>query len=114
MLAILMGFYGVTAISLGALGLLDDQGQERAVTGSLRPNREEVLDNAGAIARGGLIGILLGVLSGMTNSLSTFCPYVLEKRVSSTPVGFGKVPYRVWPVPKLPTMPMPMRPSCHF
>ena len=56
----------------------------------LLPTRRDLKESAGPIARGSLIGFLLGLLPGMAGAISTFFSYMVEKRVSRTPELFGK------------------------
>jgi TctA family transporter len=56
--------------------------QETAPLTSLMPGREDFRRMTPAIARGSLIGSLLGVLPGAGLSLASFFSYALEKRVS--------------------------------
>lgn len=44
----------------------------------------------GAIARGSVVGFLLGVLPGMGATASTFIAYVVEKRYTKAPEKFGR------------------------
>ena len=55
----------------------------------LLPTRQDWRDSAGAIARGTLIGFLVGVLPGAGATISSFVAYALEKRRSRHPERFG-------------------------
>ncbi len=57
--------------------------------GSLMPSREEFRRSAGPIARGTLLGSLMGALPGGGAVLSSFASYALEKKISRTPERFG-------------------------
>lgn len=54
------------------------------------PNRDDFKQSAGPIARGGVIGFLLGILPGGGATVSSMVSYGVEKRVSKTPQRFGK------------------------
>ncbi|MBM3554450.1 MAG: tripartite tricarboxylate transporter permease [Alphaproteobacteria bacterium] len=58
--------------------------------GSLLPTKEDWKESAAPIARGSLLGFLLGILPGGGAVLSSFISYAVEKRVSKTPENFGK------------------------
>jgi putative tricarboxylic transport membrane protein len=56
----------------------------------LLPNREDWKNSALPIARGSLIGFLMGVIPGPSNTISSFVSYAVEKRLSKHPERFGK------------------------
>ena len=56
----------------------------------LLPSREEWRQSAMPIARGSLLGFLIGIVPGSAHIISSFLSYALEKRVSKTPEEFGK------------------------
>jgi putative tricarboxylic transport membrane protein len=55
----------------------------------LLPTREEWRQSAMPIARGSLLGFLIGIVPGSAHIISSFLSYALEKRVSKTPEEFG-------------------------
>lgn len=57
---------------------------------SLLPNRSEWRDATGAIARGSVVGFLVGLLPGAGGTISTYVAYALEKRRSPHRERFGK------------------------
>jgi putative tricarboxylic transport membrane protein len=57
---------------------------------NLMPTRRDLKDAAPAIARGTILGSLLGILPGGGAILSSFAAYTLEKKLSKTPERFGK------------------------
>jgi putative tricarboxylic transport membrane protein len=59
------------------------------VTG-LMPTRKDLIDSSGAIARGTLLGSLLGILPGGGAVIASFAAYTFEKRISKDPSRFGK------------------------
>ncbi len=59
------------------------------VTG-LMPTRQDLIDSSGAIARGTLLGSLLGILPGGGAVISSFAAYTFEKKISKDPSTFGK------------------------
>ena len=55
----------------------------------LWPSREEWRDSAMPIARGSLLGFLIGIIPGSAHIISSFMSYALEKRISKHPEKFG-------------------------
>jgi putative tricarboxylic transport membrane protein len=53
------------------------------------PTRQDLVDSAGAIARGTIIGSVLGILPGGGAVVSSFAAYTVEKRISKHPERFG-------------------------
>jgi len=58
------------------------------VTG-LMPTRKDLIDSSGAIARGTVLGSLLGILPGGGAVIASFAAYTFEKKVSKHPEKFG-------------------------
>jgi putative tricarboxylic transport membrane protein len=56
----------------------------------LLPNREEWRQSAMPIARGSVLGFIIGIIPGSAHIISSFLSYALEKRVSRHPEEFGK------------------------
>ncbi|MFH0879436.1 MAG: tripartite tricarboxylate transporter permease, partial [Lentisphaerota bacterium] len=56
---------------------------------SLIPTRQDLRDSVGPILRGSLIGTLLGLVPGITNTASSFVAYVAERKSSKHPERFG-------------------------
>jgi putative tricarboxylic transport membrane protein len=85
---VIMGLYGIGEI----LANLD----ARAVAVGTAPihstmlTRQDLADSALPIARGTVIGILLGLIPGIGTILPTIASYAVEKRVSRHPERFGK------------------------
>jgi putative tricarboxylic transport membrane protein len=55
----------------------------------LLPNREEWRQSAMPIARGSVLGFLIGIMPGSAHIISSFLSYALEKKVSKHPEEFG-------------------------
>jgi putative tricarboxylic transport membrane protein len=55
----------------------------------LIPTRKDVNDSVMPIVRGTLIGIVIGIIPGMTVVVSSFLSYAVERRASKTPEKFG-------------------------
>ena len=56
----------------------------------LMPTRQDLIDSSGAIARGTILGSLLGILPGGGAVVASFAAYTFEKRVSKYPERFGR------------------------
>src|SRR3989475_3112667 len=59
------------------------------VTG-LMPTRKDLIDSSGAIARGTVLGSILGILPGGGAVIASFAAYTFEKRIAKDPSRFGK------------------------
>src|SRR5919197_409073 len=90
---------GIVPVAVGLFGLGEILATpSHQVTGEvvrprlreLWPNREEWRQSAMPIARGSVLGFLIGIIPGSAHIISSFLSYALEKRVSRTPQEFGK------------------------
>jgi putative tricarboxylic transport membrane protein len=91
---------GFTNIAMGVFGFaeiirnLELPSESRDIVSSkvtgLMPTRKDLIDASGAIARGTLLGSLLGILPGGGAVISSFAAYTFEKRISKNPGQFGK------------------------
>jgi putative tricarboxylic transport membrane protein len=83
-----MGLFGIAEV----LSNLDTP-EQRAVLSTkikgLLPNRDDWRRSYGPVARGSLIGFLVGVLPGGGAVISSFVAYGVEKRISRRPQEFG-------------------------
>jgi putative tricarboxylic transport membrane protein len=84
---VIMGLFGVGEILLNAEKPFSQMVLARMT--SLIPSRQDVRDSVAPILRGSLIGTLLGLVPGMTNSASSFLSYIAEKKASKHPERFG-------------------------
>jgi putative tricarboxylic transport membrane protein len=55
----------------------------------LWPRRDEWRQAAAPIARGSVLGFVIGIIPGSAHIISSFMSYALEKRISKTPQEFG-------------------------
>src|SRR5690242_13468967 len=58
------------------------------ITG-LMPTRQDLIDSAGAIVRGTVLGSLVGILPGGGAVIASFAAYTFEKKISKHPERFG-------------------------
>ncbi len=56
----------------------------------LLPNRQEWRESIMPIARGSVLGFVIGIIPGSAHIISSFLSYALEKKVSKHPEEFGK------------------------
>src|SRR5215472_14846769 len=57
---------------------------------NLMPSRQDLIDSSGAIARGTLIGSLVGILPGGGAVIASFAAYTFEKKIAKDPSRFGR------------------------
>lgn len=84
-----MGLFGVSEILLNVEQKISRSVVVKKVK-NLFPDKQDWKDSKGPIARGTLIGFLVGILPGGGTVLSSFLSYAVEKRVSKNPEQFGK------------------------
>src|SRR6476659_6784005 len=91
---------GFTNIAMGVFGFaeiirnLELPAESRDIVSAkvtgLMPKRQDLIDSAGAIARGTVLGSLLGILPGGGAVIASFAAYTFEKRISKHPERFGR------------------------
>jgi putative tricarboxylic transport membrane protein len=83
-----MGMFGFAEI-LRNLESTQARNVLHAKIGNLLPNRQDMKQSAGPIARGTFLGSALGLLPGNGAVLGPFASYTLEKKISNHPHKFG-------------------------
>jgi len=86
---VLMGLFGVAEVLVNLEQVITRQVFATKIKGLL-PNKEDWKASAKPIARGSLIGFLMGLIPGPSNTISSFISYAMEKRFSKHPDRFGK------------------------
>jgi len=86
---IVMGLFGVAEIFSNLERKLTREIFDTRVRGLL-PSKQDWKESGWPIARGSVLGFLLGILPGGGAVISSFISYALEKRISKTPEAFGK------------------------
>ncbi len=90
---------GIVPVAVGLFGLGEILSTpSKNVTGEvhaprlrdLLPSRREWRESAFPIARGTVLGFIVGIIPGSAHVISSFLSYALEKRVSRHPEQFGK------------------------
>jgi len=84
-----MGLFGFAEI-LRNLEISQARDVVRAAIGNLLPNRKDFAQSAAPIARGTLIGSILGLLPGNGAVLGPFASYTIEKKLAEDPSRFGR------------------------
>jgi putative tricarboxylic transport membrane protein len=93
----LMGGFDVVVVVVGLFAIAEvlSNAEEPAFEifqgkiAGLWPNRKDLRDSAAPIARGTVVGFLLGLIPGVVPPVITFVSYDLEKRCSKHPELFG-------------------------
>ena len=84
---VIMGLFGVAEVFEN---LQEEEQQVIETTlSSLVPTREDLRASRGSIARGTVVGFLLGLVPGMTGTASSVLAYVAERKSSRYPEKFG-------------------------
>jgi len=90
---------GIVPVAVGLFGLGEILSTpSKNVTGEviapklreLLPNREEWREAAWPIARGSLLGFIIGIIPGSAHVISSFLSYALERKLSKHPEQFGQ------------------------
>jgi len=84
---VIMGLFGVAEVFEN----LEEENQQVIETtlSSLMPSREDLRASRWSIARGTIVGFLLGLVPGMTGTASSVLAYVAERKSSKYPEKFG-------------------------
>src|SRR6201999_2361332 len=91
---------GFTNIAMGVFGFaeivrnLELPAESRDIVSAkvtgLMPTRKDLIDSSGAIARGTILGSILGILPGGGAVIASFAAYTFEKRIARDPSRFGR------------------------
>jgi putative tricarboxylic transport membrane protein len=84
-----VGLFGVSEILLSARAASGSAVQRPALS-ELLPSRAELRSAAAPIARGTVLGFLIGIIPGSAHVISSFMSYALERRIARDPQRFGK------------------------
>jgi putative tricarboxylic transport membrane protein len=84
-----VGLFGISEILMvaGQTGRRDIQ---KPKLRELLPSREEFRAALGPIARGSVLGFLIGIIPGSAHIISSFVSYGIERRISKHPERFGE------------------------
>jgi putative tricarboxylic transport membrane protein len=84
-----MGVFGFAEV-LRNLEAMEHRDVVPIPIGRVLPSRSELRQSAGPIARGTLVGAILGILPGNGAVLGPFASYTIEKRLARDPGRFGR------------------------
>src|SRR5258706_15545579 len=85
---VVIGLFGVAEVLLNLEAKAGEVFQNR-VRGLL-PTKQDWRDSTAPIARGTLLGFLIGAIPGLNVVIATFASYAIEKKLSKHPEKFGK------------------------
>ncbi|MBV9557223.1 MAG: tripartite tricarboxylate transporter permease [Pseudolabrys sp.] len=85
-----MGVFGFAEIIRNLEMTAESRDILNAKVSGLMPTRQDLIDSAGAIGRGTLLGSILGILPGGGAVVASFAAYTFEKRISKHPERFGR------------------------
>jgi len=83
-----VGLFGVSEILLTA-GNTTVPSVQKPKLRTLIPTGHDLKVSAGPIARGSLIGFIIGIIPGSAHIISSFVSYGIERRISKSPERFG-------------------------
>src|SRR5215475_13750240 len=83
-----VGLFGISEILLSAGGATRAE-IHKARLRELLPSRQEWRDSTWPIARGTVLGFLIGIIPGPGHVISSFVSYAVERRLSKHPERFG-------------------------
>lgn len=86
--AVAMGLFGLSELFINAEESMKNETLPEIK--GLLPEREEFKPVAAAIARGSLVGFLIGLIPGTNSVIPTILSYSLEKKMARDPSRFGK------------------------
>src|SRR5258705_12209667 len=86
---IAMGVFGFAEIIRNLELPAESRDVLHAKVSGLMPTRKDLIDSSGAIARGTIVGSLLGILPGGGAVIASFAAYTFEKKLSKHPEGFA-------------------------
>jgi TctA family transporter len=84
-----VGLFGVSEILLTARTGAPERVRKPKLR-ELLPSRDELRAASGPIARGTVLGFIIGIIPGSAHVISSFISYAIERRLSKHPERFGK------------------------
>jgi putative tricarboxylic transport membrane protein len=85
---VVIGLFGVNEV-LEGFGAVLKKEVIAAKIKSYWPSRQDWKDSGGPIARGTVLGFIMGIFPGISPMIPTFMSYAIEKRLSKHPEKFG-------------------------
>src|SRR5690554_4925972 len=92
LVALAMGLFGIADFlrNVNKVGGKDSKLLGKVSTASLRPQKGDIKQSRGALARGTFIGAAFGILPGTGPTIASFIAYATEKKVAKDPSRFGR------------------------
>ncbi len=87
LIPVIMGLFGVGEVLLNAEQVFQQAFYAKLT--SLMPTMKDARDSTWPIVRGTIIGFFLGLIPGVTATVTTFISYIAEKKFSKHPEKFG-------------------------
>ncbi len=84
-----VGLFGISEILMTA-GQADPPKVQQPTLRQLVPTASDLRQSVGPIARGSLLGFMIGIIPGSAHIISSFVSYGMERRLSKTPERFGQ------------------------
>jgi putative tricarboxylic transport membrane protein len=85
-----IGLFGISEVLINLESSSNSEGfQGKLPYRDLFPRLKQMINNAGSIFRGSVIGFIVGVLPGAGSTIATFISYDVEKKLSKNPEKFG-------------------------
>ena len=99
---VVIGLFGVSEV---LINLRSEAGEifQKKITGLL-PTSEDWKDSVMPIARGTVLGFLVGAIPGLNVVIATFAAYALEKKFPNIRRSSAAAPSKAWPHPRPRTM----------
>ena len=85
-----MGLFGIAEVMKSLEEPLEIRDVSKSAIKGILPTKQDWKDSAGPIARGSVLGFLLGLIPGGGALISSLLSYAMEKRISKHPERFGK------------------------
>jgi putative tricarboxylic transport membrane protein len=86
-ISVIVGLFAISEVMINVEARITAISQK---IGSWMPSWDDIKQSWGAMVRSSFVGFFLGLLPGVTPSVTTFVAYDLEKRISKHPERFGK------------------------
>jgi putative tricarboxylic transport membrane protein len=86
---IAMGLFGISEVLLNLERSQETREVFETKLKNLLPTRQDWKDSSGPIARGSILGFLLGLIPGGGGLIASFISYAVEKKVAKHPEAFG-------------------------
>lgn len=92
LVALAMGLFGIADFlrNINKMGDGSSKLLGKVSTSALRPQKGDIKQSRGALARGTMIGAAFGILPGTGPTIASFIAYATEKKVAKDPSRFGR------------------------